>query len=155
MELFDDERTVLMRVTTHTRMQEVWRELGKRKRKKRSSRAGDVGPDREYLHPVVPPATMRGISANAQAVAMTGIFLEAFRLGVERQATTRLEDVKQKKAAILDDAKSLRDIADELDESIRMRRPYDVHVSEFELAQKAHDADALRRIASWKDVDLC
>jgi hypothetical protein len=123
------EQVILLRLATDTRMETVWRQLSRRNR----SGGG-------YFHQakwrlVKPEQTQDDI----QADALEELFHFAFRAACDRLKVSKIEDVAPFKAKLLEKARILNEIADDMA----------VINSAYPLA--AADAAALRRVAGWHE----
>ena len=122
---------ILNRLMTDPRMDRVWREL-----RQHRARVADG-------QPTLP-------EADIQVDALARTLHCAFHAVVDERVATTVREPQAVKQQFLDEAAILRRIADDLVASVEHARPY-VPASE-DLSQHLADAEALRRVAGWRDA---
>jgi hypothetical protein len=153
-----DQRAILDRLLNDSRMNSVWREL--RRHPTRPSSAWSASP--------APPDVITGVMA--ETLHFT------FRVAQERRTAGKLDPAEAKRITLLQDAETLRRVADDVVASVRaaprhiveadaLRRADPTYLSQLladpdvvrrigdtpDLLQFLADADALRRIAAWRE----
>ncbi|MCX7314451.1 MAG: hypothetical protein NTV56_22760 [Alphaproteobacteria bacterium] len=127
--LSTDQRAILLRLATDPRMRGVWNELTRRDR-----RGGG------YFHPAKRPIGMPALTREeAQAEALGELFHFAFCAARDRLEVSKPEDGAHLKAKLLENARVLQEIADDM-AAINLAYPL-----------AAADAAALRRVAGWHE----
>jgi hypothetical protein len=126
----DDQRVILLRLATDARMRGVWMELSRRKR------PGDA-----FFNPAKRPLDRPASTQDeAQAEALGELFHFAFCAARDRVPVSKPEESAPGKAKLLQNARMLREIAEDLAATN----------SADPLASA--DADALRRVAGWQEA---
>jgi hypothetical protein len=134
-----EHRAILRRLATDARMRGVWGELTRRKRKEGG-----------FFHPAKPrldkPVFKRRLNKPAltqeevQAEALGELFHFAFQAACDRVPVSKPEDGAGLKAKLLENARILREIADDM---AAITSAYPLAVA---------DAAALRRVAGWHET---
>ena len=125
-----DQQAILQRLATDARMRNVWRELSRRKR-----------PSGDFFTPANPRLDKPTLTLDeAQAEALGELFHFAFCAARDGVPVSKPNETEDAKAKLLQNARMLREIADDLTATN----------SADPLA--AVDADALRRVAVWQEV---
>jgi len=133
---------ILIRLTTDPRMNAVWTQLTRRSR---------TDPT-QFFYPAVRDKDGPQLDAEAaQHHAMGMLLFHAFRSARAKRVATPIEEVEALRQRILADAITLRRVADEIKAMVANASAYDR--DHFNLAQFLADAQALRRVAVWRDHD--
>jgi hypothetical protein len=125
-----DQQAILQRLATDARMRTVWRELSRRKR-----------PGGDFFTPANRPLDKPTFTQDeAQAEALGELFHFAFCAARDRVPVSKPTETADTKAKLLQNARMLREIADDLT-ATNSANPL-----------AAADADALRRVAVWQEI---
>jgi hypothetical protein len=131
-----EQRAILLRLTTDTRMRGVWSELTRRKR-----------PGGGFLHPAKrPPHKPALTQEEAQAEALGYLFHLAFRAACDEIPVSKPDEIAAEKAKLIQKACMLREIADDLAVTNPVNLLADADVLRRSLLAAA-DVDALHRVA--------
>jgi hypothetical protein len=126
-----DQRAILDRLLSDTRMNSVWKELKRHPAKPRTA---------WLASPALPDV---GTDAMAEALHFT------FRTAWDQRTAAKLDEIEALRVSLLQDAKTLSRVADDVTASVRAAPRYIADT--IDLTQFLADADALRRIATWRE----
>jgi|GEM_PF-3332057 len=127
-----EQRAILDRLLFDTRMNSVWRELKRRPAQARAAWSAS---------PALPDVL-------TDAMAETLQF--AFRTAQDQRTATKLDEAEALRFSLLQEAKTLSRVADDVTASVRAAPRYIADTTD--LSQFLADADALRRIAAWREA---
>jgi hypothetical protein len=126
-----EQRAILDRLLSDTRMNSVWKELKRRPAQARSA---------WLASPALPDVLT---DAMAETLHFT------FRTAWDQRTATKLEEAEALRLSLLQEAKTLSRVADDVTASVRAAPRYIADTTD--LSQFLADADALRRIATWRE----
>jgi len=126
-----EQRAILDRLLTDARMNSVWKEL---KRRRAQTRAAWL------VSPALPDVL-------TDAMAETLYF--TFRTAWDQRTATKLDEAEGLRLSLLQEAKTLSCVANDVTASVRAAPRYIADTTD--LSQFLADADALRRIATWRE----
>jgi hypothetical protein len=129
--LTPEQRAILDRLLTDTRMDSVWREL--RRCRPRPRAAWSASP------------TLPDVLSDAMAETLHF----AFHAAQDQRTARKLDETEPMRLALLQEAETLRRVADDLTASVRAAPR---HIADTtDPSQFLADADALRRVAAWRE----
>lgn len=126
-----ERRAILDRLLSDTRMNSVWRELRRRPARARAAWVAS---------PSLPDVLT---DAMAETLYVT------FRIAQEQRTAGKLDETEPVRLKLLEEAQTLRRVADDLTASLRAAPHYIADTTD--LSQLLADADALRRVAAWRE----
>jgi hypothetical protein len=126
-----EQRAILDRLLTDTRMDAVWRELRRRPPRARAAWSAS---------PALP---------DVLTDAMAGTLYFTFRIAQDQRTAGKLDETEPVRLKLLEEAETLRRVADDLTASVRAALR---HIADTtDLSQFLADAEALRRVAAWRE----
>lgn len=129
----------MARLATDTRMQHVWAHLSRRKRP-----AGNF-----YYTVQAHPYYAHLSPSEAHASALGEVLFAIFCIVRDNRKAGKLDEAEATKQRLLDEARTLRRVANDLIASI-CAAPHYV-AAQVDLQQHAEDAEALHRVAIWRE----
>ena len=126
-----EQRAILDRLLDDPRMNSVWRELKRHIARPRAAWSAS---------PALPDVP-------ADAMAETLHFI--FRTARDQRTAGKLDETELVRLALLQEAETLRRVADDITTSVRVAPRYITDTTD--LSQCLADADALRRVAAWRE----
>jgi len=126
-----EQRAILDRLLTDARMNSVWRELKRRPAQVRAAWSAS---------PALPDVLT---DAMAETLHFT------FRAAQDQRTAGKLDKAEARRLSLLQEAKTLSRVADDVTASVRAAPRYIADTTD--LSQFLADADALRRIAAWRE----
>ena len=137
-DLVREQRAILDRMTTDKRMKNVWNLLLSRKR-----------PSREFVYPAIQRTKTSKSDNERQFDAIRELFYCVFCFARDKMRVSRPTEIKQSKTELVRNAKTLRQVANDLDLAATHGQLGVVTVQDK--LQAADNVLALRLVANWLD----